>query len=70
MSLKTFFNVGSVDRALRALLGLAVLALAFTGPRTPWGYIGLLPLLTAAVGFCPLYAVAGISTCPTPKSAR
>lgn len=70
MSVRSFFNVGSVDRGLRALLGLAVLALAFTGPRTPWGYIGLLPLLTAAVGFCPLYAVLGISTCSTPKAAR
>lgn len=55
-------NVGSPDRAVRVLLGIAILSLAFTGPRTPWGYLGLLPLLTAAVNFCPLYAVLGMST--------
>jgi len=70
MSAKTFINEGSVDRALRVLLGLAVLSLAFVGPRTPWGYLGLVPLLTAAVGFCPLYSVLGISTCPKPRAAR
>lgn len=62
MSVNRFFNVGPTDRALRAVLGLAVLALAFVGPRTPWGYLGLIPLLTAVVGFCPLYALLGIST--------
>lgn len=71
MSAMSFINEGSLDRALRAALGLAVLSLAFIGPQTAWGYLGLLPLVTAVVGFCPAYAVLGISTCPArPKGAR
>lgn len=68
MPARMFHNVGPVDRALRALLGLAVLSLAFVGPRTPWGYLGLLPLVTALVGWCALYQVLGISTCPKPAT--
>ena len=70
MSAKSFLNVGSVDRGLRAVFGLAVLSLAFVGPETPWGYLGLVPLFTAAIGWCPLYTVLGINTCPKPKAAR
>ena len=62
MSNWTQANIGSLDRALRALIGIAVLALAFTGPRTAWGYLGFIPLVTAAVGFGPLYAVLGLDT--------
>lgn len=69
MSAKTFINEGSIDRALRFVLGGALLSLAFIGPKTPWGYLGLVPLLTAAIGWCPLYSVLGISTCPT-KAAQ
>jgi hypothetical protein len=57
-------NEGTIDRALRVLVGLGLLALVFTGPQTPWGWIGLVPLLTGLVGFCPLYAALGIRTCP------
>lgn len=60
MSLK---NEGSIDRALRVILGLVVLSLVFVGPQTAWGWIGLVPLVTGLVGFCPLYSVLGISTC-------
>ena len=56
-------NVGTVDRTLRIVLGLALLSLAFVGPKTPWGYLGLLPLATGLVGFCGLYRVLGINTC-------
>jgi hypothetical protein len=70
MPAKTFFNVGSVDRVLRATLGLAVLSLAFVGPQTPWGYLGLIPLFTATIGWCPLYSLFGINTCPKPKAAQ
>lgn len=59
---RSFKNVGSVDRALRAIFGLGVLSLAFFGPQSPWGYLGLIPLATAAIGFCPLYAIFGTST--------
>ncbi|RMH04164.1 MAG: DUF2892 domain-containing protein [Planctomycetota bacterium] len=56
-------NVGSLDRGLRVLVGLALLSLVFVGPKTPWGWIGLIPLLTALAGFCPLYRLIGLSTC-------
>ncbi|HEX7939838.1 MAG TPA: DUF2892 domain-containing protein [Gemmatimonadaceae bacterium] len=69
MSARTFINEGSLDRALRIVLGGALLSLAFVGPRTPWGYLGLVPLLTGAIGWCPLYAVFGFST-SAPKAVR
>ncbi|MCG8596815.1 MAG: DUF2892 domain-containing protein [Kiloniellales bacterium] len=56
-------NVGTIDRVLRVVLGSVLIALVFIGPRTPWGWIGLIPLLTAAVGFCPAYRLFGIRTC-------
>ncbi|WP_373062200.1 DUF2892 domain-containing protein [Gemmatimonas sp.] len=60
-------NIGSVDRALRVALGLGLLAIAFTGPQTQWGYLGFIPLLTAAIGSCPLYTILGFSTCAVAK---
>jgi hypothetical protein len=56
-------NVGSADRAIRIIVGLGVLSLVFVGPQTPWGYLGLLPLVTGLVGWCPPYALLGINTC-------
>ena len=56
-------NEGTIDRALRTILGLALLALVFVGPQTPWGWVGLVPLVTGLVGFCPLYRLIGINTC-------
>lgn len=55
-------NIGSAERVFRAILGVAILSLSVVGPRTPWAYLGLLPLLTALLGWCPLYRVFGIST--------
>ena len=55
-------NVGTLDRALRGIAGLGLISLAFWGPETPWGYLGLVPLLTAFVGFCPAYRLLGICT--------
>ena len=60
-------NVGSIDRIARILIGLTLLALAFTGTIGAWGYIGIVPLLTAAFGTCPLYTVLGIRTGPVNK---
>jgi hypothetical protein len=57
-------NEGTVDRALRVVAGLALIALAATHVVGLWGYIGVVPLLTGAVGMCPLYSVLGINTCP------
>jgi hypothetical protein len=56
-------NQSSVDRAARLIIGIVLLSLVFVGPQTPWGLLGLVPLLTAAVGWCPLYSVLGVSTC-------
>jgi hypothetical protein len=55
-------NIGRFDRMLRAAVGAIALTLVFTGPRSLWGYLGLVPLATAAMGFCPLYSLLGIST--------
>jgi len=55
-------NVGGIDRVLRILVGLALLALVFVGPQTPWGWIGVVPLLTALIGWCPAYTLFGWST--------
>lgn len=65
-------NVGTVDRGIRVAVGLALLTLTFAGPKTPWGFVGLLPLITGLFGTCPAYSVLGLSTCPTPtnKSSR
>jgi hypothetical protein len=57
-------NVGGIDRWLRIIVGLALIALVFYGPQTPWGWIGVIPLLTGIAGWCPLYAPFGFSTCP------
>lgn len=56
-------NEGTLDRTLRVILGLVLIALAFVGPQTPWGWVGLVPLLTGLVGMCPLYSILGINTC-------
>ncbi len=55
-------NEHIVDRALRVLLGVVLIALVFVGPRTPWGWLGLIPLVTGLAGTCPLYTVLGFST--------
>ena len=60
-------NLSATDRVLRIGLGVALLMLAFVGPKTAWGYLGLVPLVTAFVGTCPLYTVFGFSSCRTPK---
>lgn len=57
-------NMGVLDRGLRAVVGLLLISLVFVGPQTAWGWIGLVPLATAALGFCPAYAPFGIRTCP------
>jgi hypothetical protein len=57
-------NVGGIDRILRIVVGLALIALTLTGTIGLWGWIGVVPLATAAFGFCPLYSALGFSTCP------
>ena len=60
-------NVGGIDRILRIAIGLVLVALAVTGTIDPWGWIGLVPLATGALGFCPLYPLFGFSSCPLKK---
>lgn len=57
-------NEHTLDRSVRVVLGLGLISLVFVGPQTPWGLIGLVPLLTGFAGTCPLYSVLGLSTCP------
>ena len=61
-------NVGTIDRVARIALGLGLLSIAFTGPQTAWGYLGFIPLFTAAVGSCPLYSILGLNTCPAKRA--
>lgn len=61
-------NVGSIDRLARALLGIVLLALTLTGAIGAWGWIGVVPLATAAFSVCPLYSMLGLSTCPLKKA--
>jgi hypothetical protein len=63
-------NIGNIERVVRGLVGLGILSLAFIGPATPWGYLGLIPLFTALVGWCPPYALLGISTCGKTGSCK
>jgi hypothetical protein len=63
-------NEGTVDRVIRVIVGLGLLALTVVGPHSLWGLIGLVPLATGALGSCPLYSVLGIRTCPmAPRQA-
>ena len=56
-------NEGNVDRLVRIVIGIVLLALVFVGPKTWLGLIGLVPLATGIVGYCPLYRLLGIQTC-------
>jgi hypothetical protein len=56
-------NEASWDRIARVLIGIVLLSLVFVGPRTLWGLIGVIPLVTGLAGSCPLYSLFGISTC-------
>ncbi len=56
-------NVGTIDRVARIIFGLVLISLVFIGPQTPWGWIGIVPLVTALIGWCPAYSIFGIKTC-------
>ncbi|MBA3069491.1 MAG: DUF2892 domain-containing protein [Hyphomonas sp.] len=60
-------NEGTIDRALRVIVGLVLISLVFVGPKAVWGWVGLVPLITGLVGTCPVYSLLGISTCPMKK---
>ena len=56
-------NIGTLDATIRIILGIIILSLIFVGPKSLWGLIGLVPLLTGIFRYCPLYPVVGINTC-------
>ena len=60
-------NVGGLDRILRIAVGIDLIALAAMGVVGVWGWIGVVPLLTGLIGWCPAYPLLGISTCPMKK---
>lgn len=63
-------NMGTVDRAVRVVAGLALVGLAVTGTIGAWGWIGVVPLLTGISGFCPAYKLIGLNTCPVSKTEK
>ena len=60
-------NVGGIDRILRIVIGLALIGLAETCTVGIWGWIGIVPMLTGPVRWCPVYPLLGISSCPLKK---
>lgn len=60
-------NEHPIERGARVALGLGLIAIAFVGPKTPWGFLGVVPLATGLLGSCPLYTVFGFSTCPVAR---
>ena len=56
-------NVGGIDRVLLIVVGLVLIALVFIGPKTPWGWIGVIPIATGFLRTCPLYSLIGVNTC-------
>ncbi len=61
-------NVGNVDRIIRLVVGVSILSTTVVGPQTLWGLVGIVPILTAFISFCPLYLPLGINTCGMKKS--
>ena len=60
-------NVGNVERGIRIVAGLAITSLVFVGPQSPWAWLGLIPLATGLLGWCPPYSLLGINTCKKPQ---
>ena len=56
-------NQGNIDRALRIIVGLGLLSLIYIGPQTMWGLLGIVPLVTGVLGYCPAYGLLGMNTC-------
>jgi len=61
-------NVGGIDRALRIIVGLILIANVFIGLQTAWMWIGIIPFFTGLLGFCPMYYPFGLNTCPVKES--
>lgn len=61
-------NVGGIDKILRIIAGLLLITLAVLGMGTPWTWIGVVPLVTGLMGWCPAYTLLGLNTCPLKKA--
>lgn len=61
-------NAGTIDRTLRIIAGLVLVGLAATGTVGAWGWIGIVPLATGLIGWCPAYTMLGFNTCPLKNS--
>lgn len=68
MNLKHTLNVGTIDRGLRIAVGVILLALVFIGPQTLWGLLGIIPLATGLMRWCPAYSLLGMNSCGTAES--
>lgn len=63
-------NIGDIERVVRVVVGLGLLALVFVGPKTLWGLIGIMPIATGLSGWCPPYSLLGINTCGVKKDDK
>jgi membrane protein implicated in regulation of membrane protease activity len=61
-------NVGGIDKTLRIVAGLVLIGLAIAGIGAPWTWIGIVPLATGVIGFCPFYPLLGMNTCPAKRT--
>lgn len=60
-------NIGLAERLIRIAAGAAIISMAFVGPHSPWAFLGIIPLATGLIGWCPPYALLGLSTCKNCK---
>ena len=63
-------NIGGIDRTIRIVAGIVLLSLVFVGPKSAWGLVGLVPLLTGLMRWCPAYTLLGIRSCSTDTGSR
>lgn len=60
-------NIHNIERIVRVIVGLGIISLVFIGPQSAWGWLGVIPVATGIIGWCPPYALFGFSTCKTPE---
>lgn len=63
-------NEHTIERVVRVVIGVGLLSLAFVGPQTAWGYLGIVPIVTGLLGSCPAYTLLGVSTCSMTTSRK
>lgn len=63
-------NIGNIERVIRVVVGLALVSMAFIGPKNMWFLLGAIPLATGLIGWCPPYAMLGINTCKNKEASH